>query len=83
MNFTFLHRPEPRKYNYKPQFYVPDDKKPINEKDFNPDKFGEKLRSNWERRRYSRKNSTGNMRTVIWLIFIIAMLVVVGWKFLL
>jgi len=82
MNFTFLHRPEARKYNYKPQFYVPEDEKPTNSENFDPNKFGDKLRSSWGRRRYSRKHSTGNMRTVIWLVFIILLLVVLGWKFL-
>jgi hypothetical protein len=81
MNFTFLHRPEPRKYGYKPQFHVPEDQKPVNEKDFDPDKFGDKLRSNWERKRRARTNTTGNIRVVIWIAFLLVLLLVVAWKF--
>jgi len=81
MNFTFLHRPEARKYNYKPQFYVPDEEKPVNAKDFNPDKFGDKLRNSWERNRRTRSNPTGNMRTVIWIAFLLFILLFAAWKF--
>jgi len=81
MKFTFLHRPEARKYNYKPQFHVPEDEKPLNSENFDANKFGDKLRSNWDRRRPSRSSSTSNMRTVIWLAFIILVLVVVGYRF--
>jgi hypothetical protein len=82
MNFTFLHRPEIRKYNYKPQFYVPEEEKPVNEKDFDPDKFGDKLRNSWDRKRRSRSNPTGNMRTVIWIAFILFFIFFLSWKFL-
>ena len=82
MNFTFLHRPEARKYNYKPQFYVPEEEKPVNEKDFNPDKFRDKLRSSWEGRRRNKNNKTGNMRTIIWIAFLLFALLLIGWKFL-
>jgi hypothetical protein len=81
MNFTFLHRPKARKYNYKPQFHVPDEEKPVNEKDFNPDKFGDKLHNSWSSKRRSRNNPTGNMRTVIWIAFLLFLLVLVGWRF--
>jgi hypothetical protein len=83
MTFTFLHRPEPRKYGYKPQFYVPEEKQPVNEKNFDPDRFGDKLHHSWESRRQSKKSRTGNMRTVIWIAFLLFLLLIVGWKFLL
>ena len=83
MSFTFLHRPKTRKYSYKPQFYVPEEEKPVNEKDFNPDKFGDKLRNSWDSRRRNRGNPTGNIRTVIWIAFLLFLLLLVGWKFLL
>jgi len=80
MNFTFTHRPETRKYNYKPQFYVPDKEKPTHSDKFDPDKFGEKLRSNWDRKRHSKRNSTNSGRSIIWMVFIIAVLAVLAWK---
>ena len=82
MNFTFLHRPDVRKFNYKPQFYVPEEKKPTNEKNFNPDMFGEKLRSSWDRRRHKKDDSSSSRRTIIWMVFIILLLGLVAYKFL-
>ena len=83
MNFSFLQRSESRKYNYKSQYFVPEDEKPTDPENFDPNKFGDKLRTSWERRRYnSRKSGTSNMRTVIWLAFIIFVLGFLGWKFL-
>lgn len=80
MNFTFTHRPEPRQFNYKPQFYIPDDKQPTNVKNFDPDRFGEKLRNNWDRKRHSKRNSPNSRRFIMWMVFIVAVLLVVCWK---
>jgi len=81
MNFTFLHRPEARKYNYKPQFYVPEEAKTTNEKNFKPDMFGEKLRNSWERKRHRKGNSASSRRIIIWMVFIILILGLIGYKF--
>jgi hypothetical protein len=82
MNFTFFHRPERRKYNYKPQFYTPEEEKSTDYEKFDRDKFGEKLSRSWDSKRRTRTNSTGNMRIIIWLVFLIAILLLVIWKFL-
>lgn len=82
MNFTFTHRPEIRKYNYKPQFYVPDEEKSTNVQNFDPDKFGDKLRSNWDRKRHNKSSRQGNTRIILWMAFIIIVLLFVGYKFL-
>jgi hypothetical protein len=82
MNFTFLHRPETRKFNYKPQFYVPEEEKPTNSEKFDPNKFGDKLRNSWESKRRTRSNSTNNMRTIIWLVFLVLLIGLLGWKLL-
>jgi len=74
MNFTFFHRPEMRKYGYKPQFYVPEEEKPTNYNKYDRDEFGEKLHRNWENKRRSKNNPTNNMRTIVWLAFLIAIL---------
>jgi len=75
MNFTFFHRPEVRKYNYKPQFYVPDEYKPIDSAKFDADSFGDKLSRSWDKKRRNRRNATGNQRIIIWLAFIIFVLI--------
>jgi hypothetical protein len=80
MNFTFLHRPEARKYSYKPQFYVPEEEKPTNTDRFDPEEFGAKLHRNWESRRRGSSSKTRNMRNVIWMIFIITILCLFAWK---
>ena len=82
MNFNFFHRPEIRRYNYKPQFYVPQEEKPINYDKYDTDTFGEKLHRNWESKRRTRNNPTGNMRIIIWLAFLILVLGFLAWKFL-
>ena len=81
MNFTFFHRPETRKYSYKPQFYVPEEEKPINYDKYDADKFGEKLHNSWKKKRHVKNNKTNNMRTIIWLAFLIAVLGLMAWIF--
>ena len=82
MNFTFFHRPEARKYNYKPQFYVPEEDKPTNVDKFDPDEFGVKLSRSWDKKRRNRSNAASNQRIIIWLVFIIVILLFIVWKFL-
>jgi len=87
MDFQFLHRPEPRKFNYKPQFYNEDenneDGKPEIRKELSEQEaFARRLHNNWERRR-SRKEDTrkASLRTIIWMAFIVFMLLFFVFKF--
>ena len=80
MNFTFFHRPEVRKYSYKPQFYVPEEEKQTNPEKFDPDTFGDKLSRSWDKKRRNRRNATSNQRTIIWLVFIISVLLLLALK---
>jgi hypothetical protein len=82
MNFTFLHHPEVRKFNYKPQFYVPKEEKPVNSDRFDPNQFGDKLRNNWQSKRRTTNNCTNNIRIIIWMAFLLLVLGLIGWKFL-
>jgi hypothetical protein len=81
MNFTFFSRPEIRKFNYKPQFYVPEDEKPVNYDKYDSEKFAKKLHNSWDKRRHNKNNPTANMRIVIWLIVLLLILGLLGWKF--
>lgn len=80
--FNFFHRPESRKYNYKPQFFVPEEEKPTTEKGYDSDKFGEKLHQKWSHKRRNKPNPTSSARTIIWILFLIAILLFVVYKFL-
>jgi hypothetical protein len=80
MIFTFFHRPEARKFNYKPQFHVPEEEKPTNPEKFDSDDFSKKLRSSWDRTRRNRSNSTANMRIIIWMAFLLLVLGLLCWK---
>jgi hypothetical protein len=82
MNFTFFYRPEVRKFRYKPQFFVPEEEKPINYDKYDSEKFGEKLHNSWNKKRHSKHNHTSNMRIVIWMIFLLLVLGLLAWKFL-
>jgi hypothetical protein len=82
MIFNFLHRPKARKYNYKPQFYVPEEDKPINFNKYDADKFADKLHRSWDSKRRTYNNPTKNMRTIIWIAFLLLVLGLIGWKFL-
>jgi len=82
MNFTFFHRPKARQYNYKPQFYVPEEEKPVNYKNFDTDQFGDKLRDRWDKKRQHKSNATTNIRVIVWMVFLVLVLGIIGWKFL-
>ena len=85
MNFTFFHRPETRKFNYKPQFYVPDEEKPkrpsSNSSEFNSDEFAERLHRSWNQRRHNKKQGISNFKSIVWIVFILFLLIFVYYKF--
>ena len=80
MNLSFFHRPEIRKYNYKPQYESTEKDKSGNSKNFDKDDFGEKLRNSWDSKRKIRKN-LNSTRNVIWIAFILFLLLILAWKF--
>jgi hypothetical protein len=61
---------------------VSDEEKPTSAEKFDPDKFGDKLRSNWDKKRKNRSNATANMRIIIWMVFLVLVLGFLCWKFL-
>jgi len=81
MNFPFSHRPQVRSYNYKPQYYVPEEETPMNVQKFDKEQFGSKLKRSWENKRRLKNNTTGNLRTVVWMVFIVFVLLFLAWKF--
>ncbi|HNX20829.1 MAG TPA: hypothetical protein PKG88_00550 [Bacteroidales bacterium] len=82
MNFTFFHRPDSRKFNYKPQFFVPDDEKPKrNSSEYNSDEFAERLHRSWGQRRHNKKQGISNFKSIVWIVFILFLLIFVYYKF--
>lgn len=85
MAFNFVERPEKRKFNYKPQFYQPEEEKTVYKEgeEFDSKKFAEHLHSSWSQHRTSGRDN-GNkfpLKTVIWLAFIVFVLVFFFVKF--
>jgi hypothetical protein len=80
VNFSFLYRPEVRKYNYKPQFFDPDEEKFDKAKKNDRDEFGSKLRNCWENKRKIKKNKN-SMRNIVWIAFILLLLLFLVSKF--
>ena len=87
MDFQFLHRPEPRKFGYNPQFYNEEenneDRNPETRRQLTePELFARRLHNNWERRRTRREDSRkASLRTIIWMAFIVFMLLFFVFKF--
>ena len=80
-NFTFFHRPEARKYTYKPQFYDPDkpDEKEVPASDSEAARareFANHMHDSWDRRRQHKNQRQSSQKTILWLLFIFTVLVV-------
>ena len=53
--FNFTHRPEPRKFNYKPRFYDPE------KETIDPEDRMAHLKSQWERKRTQKRRSNQSL----------------------
>ncbi len=80
MNFTFFHRPETRKYNYKPQFYEPTEEKVKRSEKFDSDEFAKRLHNNWSSKRKTKKQGISNFKSIIWIVFILFILLFFYYK---
>jgi hypothetical protein len=80
MNFTFFHRPETRKFNYKPQFYEPTEEKVKRSEEFDSDEFAKRLHKNWSSKRKTQKQGISNFKSIIWIIFILFILLFFYYK---
>jgi hypothetical protein len=80
MNFTFFHRPESRKFNYKPQFYVPDDEKVKRSSEYDTEELSRRLHQNWDQKRKHKKQGISNFKSIIWIVFILFLLLFFYYK---
>ncbi len=81
-SFTFFHRPEARKYNYKPQFYDPD--KPEENKEGEAARareFANHMHDSWDRRRQHKNRQQSSLKYIIWLVFIALIIGILYYKF--
>lgn len=75
MDFTFLHHPRPKQFEYKPRYY-----KPEAEPDSNgrvPDKteqFARRLHREWDSKRMSREKKGFSKLTIVWILIILGLL---------
>lgn len=81
MNFTFFHRPETKKFNYKPQFYTPEEEKPKRASDFNSEEFAQRLHKSWNQKRQNKKQGISNFKSIVWIFFILFILLYLYYKF--
>jgi hypothetical protein len=84
MAFNLIERPEKREFRYKPRFYQHEEDKPMDNsgEDFDPDKFAERLHRSWSSKRISQQDRNKfPLKTVIWLMLIVFVLVFIFIKF--
>lgn len=84
MAFNLIDRPEKREFRYKPRFYQREEDKPMDNsgENYDPDKFAERLHRSWTSKRMSQQDRNKfPLKTVIWLMFIVVILVFLSVKF--
>ena len=75
MDFTFLHHPKPKKFEYKPRFYKPDAEP--DESGRVPDEteqFARRLHREWDAKRMSREKKGFSKLTIVWILIILGLL---------
>ena len=76
MEFTFLHKPKPKKFEYKPRFYKPEAEP---DKDGRvPDEteqFARRLHREWSSKRTRQEKKGFSKLTLFWLVLILGLLV--------
>lgn len=81
MNSFLNPRPEKRKFKYKPRYHEANEEKRNREENFDIDQFADKIHRSWSGKRSSRSRNTFPLRTFIWLLFIVFVLVFFFYKF--
>lgn len=82
MEYTFLHRPKPKKFEYQPRFYDAEKEKE-KERGYKADeteKFARRLHQHWDSKRY-KKHKNGLSPVVIFgMVFVIVLLLYIIFK---
>lgn len=76
MEFSFLHRPQPKKFEYKPRYYNPDTEP--DESGMTPDeteRFARRLHREWESKRTRQEKKGFSKLTIVWILIILGFLI--------
>lgn len=74
-------RPEKRQFRYKPRFNKTEEEIKNDYGDLDPDKLAERLHRSWSSKRKRNRKTQFPLRTVIWLMFIVIILVYFFYRF--
>mgnify|MGYP006906715740 CR=1 FL=1 len=81
MKITFLHRPKPRQYSYKPVFYNPEEEE-RKERMAEPgsrDHLRQEIRQKWGQNRSRKKSSSLSLMLYILIILGMLYLIFIAW----
>jgi hypothetical protein len=83
MNFNIFQKPETRKFNYKPQFYTPEEEKrpAAKEGEYNSEEFAARLHRSWNSRRQRKEKMQFPLKLVIVMLFFAFMVGYIYFKF--
>ena len=75
MDFTFLHHPKPKQFEYKPRFYKPDSEPDENGRvPDETEQFARRLHREWDSKRMSREKKGFSKLTIVWILIILGLL---------
>lgn len=81
MKFEFFNTPKPKKFGYKPQFFDAEKAQNDDPKRSHEQQFAEELHNAWNRKRQRKSDRKSPLRTLIWPLFIIIVLLFFFLKF--
>lgn len=75
MDFTFLHHPRPKQFEYKPRYYKreaePDSNGRVPDE---TEQFARRLHREWDSKRMSREKKGFSKLTIVWILIILGLL---------
>ena len=81
MSFTFFHRPKPKGFGYKPQFYNPEEEERKSKYRSEADDFEARLHKSWDRKRTRKTKNQFPFRAIIWSVAIVLVLLYLYYAF--
>ena len=81
MSFLFPPRREKRKFKYKPRFSGTESHQQSGEGEYDTKEFSERIHRSWERKRENRTRNKFKLKSLLWMIFIVLILVYLFYRF--
>jgi len=84
MNLNIIPKPDTRKFNYKPQFYTPEEEKlpTSKENEYNATEFATRLHQSWNSKRHKKEKMQFPLKLVIIMLFFAFIVGYIYFKFL-